>query len=171
MDSSGELLFTILSSLAQEESRNISENTTWGIRSNFKRGRPHINTKQLMGYKKDVDGNLVIDENQAWIVRRVYREFLSGVSPLDIAKSLNHDGINGVHGKPRWVKVTILRMLTNEKYVGDLLMQKTYTKDYLNKVQVKNNGEVEQYFIRDNHPAIISRDDWDRVQRMLENDK
>ena len=168
MDASGELLFTILSSLAQEESRNISENTTWGIRSNFKRGKPHINVVQLMGYKKDDDGNLVIDENQAWIVRRIYAEFLDGILPLDIAKGLNKDGINGVHGRPRWVTVTIIRMLRNEKYVGDLLMQKTYTKDYLNKTQVKNNGEVEQYFIRDNHPGIISRSDWELTQKRLD---
>ena len=168
MDSSGELLFTILSSLAQEESRNISENTTWGIRANFKRGIPHINVKQLMGYEKDETGNLVIDESQACVVRRIFREFLSGTSPLDIAKGLNRDGVCGVHGRPCWARVTIERMLRNEKYVGDLLMQKTYTKDFIGKVQIKNSGEVEQYYIRDNHPAIICREDWDRVQKMLD---
>ena len=167
MESSGELLFTILSSLAQEESRNISENTTWGIRANFKRGKPHLNVRQLMGYEKDESGNLIVDEKQAEIVRRIYREFLSGRLPLDIAKGLNRDGICGVHGRPCWAAVTIIRMLKNEKYVGDLLMQKTYTKNFIGKVQIKNAGEVEQYFIKNNHPAIIPRDEWDEVQRRL----
>ncbi len=168
MDSSGELLFTILSSLAQEESRNISENTTWGIRAKFKKGRPHINVKQLMGYDKDEEGRLVIDEAQAVIVRRIFSEFLSGRLPLDIAKNLNSDGVCGVHGRPCWAAITIIRMLRNEKYVGDLLMQKTYTKDFIGKVQVKNAGEVEQYFIKDNHPAIIDRASWNEVQRRLD---
>ncbi len=168
MDSSGELLFTILSSLAQEESRNISENTTWGIRANFKRGKPHINVKQLMGYEKDEEGRLVIDESQAAIVRRIFTEFLSGKLPLDIAKGLNAAGVCGVHGRPCWAAITIIRMLRNEKYVGDLLMQKTYTKDFIGKVQIKNSGEVEQYFIKDDHPAIIDRASWDEVQRRLD---
>ena len=168
MDSSGELLFTILSSLAQEESRNISENTTWGIRANFKRGKPHLNVKQLMGYEKDEKGDLVIDERQAAVVRRIYREFLDGKLPLEIAKELNREGVCGVHGRPCWAAVTIIRMLKNEKYVGDLLMQKTYTKDFMGKVQIKNSGEVEQYYIRDNHPAIISRQEWDLAQQMLD---
>lgn len=168
MESSGELLFTILSSLAQEESRNISENTTWGIRSNFKRGIPHLNVKQLMGYEKDENGDLVIDESQARVVRRIYSDFLQGKTPLEIAKELNREGVCGVHGRPCWAAVTIIRMLRNEKYVGDLLMQKTYTKNFIGKVQIKNNGEVAQYYIRDNHPAIIHRDDWEKVQRRLD---
>ena len=164
MEASGELMFTILSSLAQEESRNISENTQWGIRSKFQQGIPHINCESLLGYDKDEDGNLVINEEQAKTVRRVYREFLEGWSASEIARRLNNDGIPGVHGKPRWFPITIERMLKNEKHVGDLLMQKTYTADFLTKRQEDNDGELEQYFIKDNHPAIISRDDWEAVQ-------
>ena len=121
-----------------------------------------------VAHEKDEAGNLVIDESQACVVRRIFREFLSGTSPLDIAKGLNRDGVCGVHGRPCWARVTIERMLRNEKYVGDLLMQKTYTKDFIGKVQIKNSGEVEQYYIRDNHLAIICREDWDRVQKMLD---
>ena len=164
MEASGELMFTILSSLAQEESRNISENTQWGIRSKFQRGIPHINCEALLGYDKDENGNLVINEGQAKTVRRIYREFLEGWSISEIAKRLNDDGIPGVHGKARWFPVTIERMLRNEKHVGDVLMQKTFTADFLTKTQAENEGQLEQYFIKDDHPAIIPRGDWEAVQ-------
>lgn len=167
MEASGELMFTILSSLAQEESRNISENTAWGIRSKFRQGIPHINTEALLGYDKDADGNLVINEEQASVVRRVYREFLEGWDISDIARRLKDEGIPGVHGRVSWHAVTIKRMLQNEKHVGDILMQKTYTTDFLTKTQTENNGELEQYYIKDNHPAIISRENWDAVQLEL----
>ena len=164
MEASGELMFTILSSLAQEESRNISENTAWGIRSKFQRGIPHINTEALLGYDKDADGNLVINEEQAAVVRRIYRDFLEGWTPSEISRRLNAEGVPGVHGVANWYPCTIERMLQNEKHVGDLLMQKTYTADFLTKTQADNNGDLEQYFIKDDHPAIIPRDDWDAVQ-------
>lgn len=167
MESSGELMFTILSSLAQEESRNISENTAWGIRSKFQRGIPHLNTEALLGYDKDADGNLIINEEQAAVVRRVYRDFLEGWTPSEISRRLNTEGIPGVHGVAKWYPCTIERMLLNEKHVGDLLMQKTYTSDFLTKTQTENNGDLEQYFIKDDHPAIIPRDDWDAVQLEL----
>ena len=167
MEASGELMFTILSSLAQEESRNISENTAWGIRSKFQRGIPHLNTEALLGYDKDADGNLVINEEQAAIVRRVYRDFLEGRTPSEIARRFNTEGVPGVHGEAKWHPCTIERMLQNEKHVGDLLMQKTYTSDFLTKAQVENNGDLEQYFIKDDHPAIIERAQWDAVQLEL----
>ena len=164
MEASGELMFTILSSLAQEESRNISENTAWGIRSKFQRGIPHINCESLLGYDKDTDGNLVINEEQAAVVRRIYRDFLEGWTPSEISRRLNAEGVPGVHGTANWYPCTIERMLQNEKHVGDLLMQKTYTADFLTKTQADNNGDLEQYFIKDDHPAIIPREDWDAVQ-------
>ncbi len=167
MEASGELMFTILSSLAQEESRNISENTAWGIRSKFQRGIPHLNTEALLGFDKDADGNLVINEEQAATVRRVYRDFLEGWTPSEISRRLNAEGVPGVHGKANWHPCTIERMLQNEKHVGDLLMQKTYTSDFLTKAQAENNGDLEQYFIKDNHKGIIPREDWDAVQLEL----
>lgn len=167
MEASGELMFTILSSLAQEESRNISENTAWGIRSKFQQGIPHINCESLLGYDKDADGNLIINEEQAAVVRRVYRDFLEGWAISEIARRLNEEDIPGVHGKANWYPCTIERMLQNEKHVGDLLMQKTYTSDFLTKTQSDNNGELEQYYIKDDHPAIIPREEWDAVQLEL----
>ena len=168
MEASGELLFTILSSLAQEESRNISENVQWGIRSKFQKGIPQLNTESLLGYDKDEEGNLVINEGQASTVRRIYKEFLEGWTPAEIAKRLNEEDIPGVHGKACWHTVTIERILKNEKHCGDLLMQKTFTADFLTKKMEENEGDLEQYFIKDNHPPIVEREEWDAVQLEIE---
>lgn len=168
MEASGELLFTILSSLAQEESRNISENVQWGIRSKFQKGIPHLNTESLLGYDKDENGNLVINNAQAEVVRRIYREFLEGWTPTEIAKRLNKEEVPGVHGKACWHTVSIERVLKNEKHCGDLLMQKTYTSDFLTKKMEENEGDLEQYFIKDDHPAIVDRETWEAVQMEME---
>ena len=164
MDASGELMYTILASLAQEEARNISENTAWGIRSKFQQGIPHLNTTSILGFDKAEDGSLVINEEQAVVVRRVYRDFLEGWTVSEISRHLNVEGVPGVHGEAKWHPSTIESMLRNEKHVGDMLMQKTYTSDFLTKAQAENHGELERYFIRDNHPAIIPREKWDAVQ-------
>ena len=168
MDQPGELMFTILSSLAQEECRNISENTAWGIRSKFQQGIPHLNCESLLGYDKDEDGNLIINEEQAKVVRRIYRDFLEGWTVSEIARRLNEEEIPGIHGKAAWYPVSIERVLRNEKHVGDILMQKTYTSDFLTKKMAENNGDLEQYYIKDNHPGIVSREDWDAVQIELD---
>ncbi len=167
-DTTGELLLTILSSLAQDESRNISENTKWGIRSKFQKGIPHINTCKFMGFDKAEDGRLVINEEEAKLVRRIYREFLEGFTCSAIAARLNAEGIPGVSGEPKWLRVTIESMLKNEKYMGDSLLQKTYTADFLTKKQVKNDGEVTQYYVKDSHAGIIPREDWNAVQQEFE---
>lgn len=168
MEASGELMFTILSSLAQEESRNISENTQWGIRSKFQQGIPHLNTESLLGFDKDEDGNLVINEEQAEVVRRIFRDFLEGWTVSEISKRLNEESVPGVHGKAAWYPISIERVLKNEKHVGDILMQKTFTSDFLSKTMTDNNGELEQYYIKDNHTGIVSREDWDAAQLELE---
>lgn len=168
LDSTGELLFTILSSLAQDESRNISENCKWGIRSKFKNGEMHINTYKFLGYDKDENGKLVINEEQAEIVRRIYREFLWGRSPQEIAKCLEDDGTPGCYGQKRWYASTIIKMLKNEKHMGDALLQKTYTADFLTRRQVKNNGEVAQVYVKDSHKGIIDKEIWNAVQEEFE---
>ena len=168
MDASGELLFTILSSLAQEESRNISENCTWGIRHNFQRGIVHFNTTGFMGYDSDEEGNIIINQEQAKIVRRVFREFEEGWTPNEIAKHLNEEKINGVKGKPAWNGATIRGMLTNEKYKGDARLQKTYTADYLTKKRLRNEGQVEQYYVEDSHKGIIPKAEWEAVKMELD---
>ncbi len=167
MDASGELLFTILSSLAQEESRNISENSKWALRHNYRQGIVRVNTKGFMGYDADKDGNLIINPEQAKLVRRVFREFEEGWTPNEIAKRLNEDKIKGVKGRAAWDGSTIRGMLTNEKYKGDARLQKTFTQDYLTKKRVKNEGQVEQYYVENSHQPIIPRDEWDAVQLEL----
>ncbi len=164
MESSGELLLTLFSCFAQEESRSISENTAWGIRSKFQQGIPHLNTEVLLGYDRGADGGLVVNEEQAETVRRVYRLYLEGFSLNGIASALNRDGVPGVHGEAKWCATTIGRLLENEKYKGAMLMQKTFTVNYLTRQHVRNTGQLNQYFIEENHPAIIPREEWDAAQ-------
>lgn len=167
-DGAGELLFTILSSLAQEESRSISENVKWGIRSNFKEGKLHLNADRFLGYDKDEHGNLVINEEQAAIVKRIYYDFMNGINPDVIAKRLNEEQINGCKGEPRWACSTIWGILENEKYMGDAILQKTYTADYLTKKTEKNDGHLIQYRVMDNHEAIVDKELWEAVQLEIE---
>jgi len=115
----------------------------------------------------DEDGNLVIDPEQAEVVKRIYREYLEGYSMDKIAADLEADGILPGAGKPRWHTSTINKILRNEKYIGDALLQKTYTTNFLNKTRVKNNGIVPQYYVEGNHEAIIPKDIFLRVQEEL----
>lgn len=164
LDSTGELLFTILSSLAQDESRNISENCKWGIRSKFKKGELHLNTCKFLGYDKDEDGKLVINTEQAKTVARIYEEFLWGVNPQQIARELEEEGVPGCCGQTKWYTTTVIGILKNEKHMGDALLQKTYTADFLTKRQVKNKGEIAQVYVKDNHKGIVDRAAWEAVQ-------
>ena len=170
-DVSGELLFTILSSLAQEEARNISENTRWGIQSKFRKGIPHMHAARITGYDEDEKHKFIINEEQAKLVKRIYREFLEGVRIPEIASELNNEGVCGINGRPAWNMATIKAMLQNEFFKGDLRMQKGYTKDFLTKKQVKNEGrdaKYEQYYVENDHPAIIDKCDWEAVQLELD---
>ena len=168
LDSKGEVLLSILSSLAQDESRSISENSTWGIRRRFEQGKLHINHTKFLGYDKNKDGNLVINEKQAKIVRRIYTEFLDGKGACRIARGLESDGVLNWNGKAKWYEGSIRKMLTNEKYKGDALLQKTYTIDFLNKKRADNNGQVPQYYVEGSHPAIIDQEMWEAVQLEME---
>ncbi|MBS7527122.1 recombinase family protein [Fusibacter paucivorans] len=164
MESGGELLITILSSQAQEESRNISENTRWGLTRRFENGIISVNHKKFLGYTKDADGNLIIVPDEAVIVKRIFREYLEGKSIIQIAKGLQDDGIKTVTGLENWHPGTIDKMLSNEKFCGDACMQKTYTIDFLTKKKVKNQGYAPQYYIEDNHEAIIPKELFHQVQ-------
>lgn len=164
LDASGELLFTILSSLAQDESRNISENSKWGIRSKFKKGELHINTDQFLGYDKDEDGKLIINGEQAKTVRRIYDEFLWGKNPQQIASDLTDEKIPNGRGNTKWYTSTVIGILTNEKHKGDALLQKYYTEDFINKRLIRNHGEVTQYYVTDSHEAIVDKQTWEAVQ-------
>ncbi|WP_312906969.1 recombinase family protein [Tissierella praeacuta] len=164
LDGTGELLITILSSQAQEESRNLSENTKWGITRRYENGIIAINHKKFMGYTKDEDGELIIVPEEAEIVRRIFRMYLEGSSILEITRALERDKIKTATGKDKWHPGVIEKMLINEKYMGDALLQKTYTVDFLTKKRVKNNGIVPQYYIEDNHEAIIPKELFYKVQ-------
>lgn len=152
----------------QDESRSISENSTWGIRRRFEQRKLQINYTKSLGYDKDNNGNLVINEKQAKIVRRIFAEFLNGKGANRIARDLELDGVQNWHGKAKWYEGSIRKMLTNEKYKGDALLQKTYTVDFLNKKRADNTGQVPQYYVEDSHPSIIDKDMWEAVQLEME---
>lgn len=166
-DSKGELLITIMSSLAQEESRSISENCTWGMRKRFADGKVTVPFGRFLGYDRGEDGNLVINEEQAETVRKIYGLFLQGHSPYKIAKILTEEGIPTPGGKKVWGKAVVESILTNEKYKGDALLQKVYTVDFLSKKKKVNEGEVPQYYVEGNHEAIIEPSVFDRVQVLM----
>ncbi len=155
-DSKGELLLTIMSSLAQEESRSISENVTWGHRKRFADGKVSVPYGRFLGYDRGEDGNLVVNEAEAVIIRRIYSLFLEGLTPYAIAKKLTAEHIPTPGGKTIWRGSTVRSILQNEKYKGDALLQKVFTTDFLSKKKKKNEGEVPQYYVEGNHEAIIS---------------
>lgn len=169
LDAKGELLITIMSSLAQEESRSISENVRWGRRKSFADGKVTLPYGHFLGYVKGPDGRPAIDPEQAAIVRRIYRMFLSGYSFSQIAKAFTKEGlpVPGYKGE-RWHAATIKSILTNEKYRGDALLQKSYIEDFLTKKQVKNKGEVAQYYVTGSHEAIIDPATFELVQAEIE---
>lgn len=156
MESAGELLITILSSQAQEESRNISENMRWSIRRKYENGG--VSGKRLMGYCPDEKGHMVIVPEEAEVVRFIFKQYLEGDSVCAIARKLEEKGILTMRGNKKWNTGVIEKMLANEKYMGDALLQKTYTTDFLNKKRVVNMGELPQYYIENNHEAIIPKE-------------
>ena len=163
-DSKGELLITIMSSLAQEESRSISENVTWGQRKRFADGKVSMPYKQFLGYDKGENGVPVINEKEAETVRLIYRLFLQGKTSTGICKHLMELGIPTPGGKAKWRPTTVMSILQNEKYKGDALLQKKFTVDFLTKKQKVNEGEIPQYYVEGSHPAIITAIDFDMVQ-------
>ncbi|MCE5235839.1 MAG: recombinase family protein [Eubacteriales bacterium] len=164
LDSKGELLITIMSSLAQEESRSLSENVKWGQRKRFADGKVTLPYKQFLGYEKGEDDLPKIVEKEAAIVRQIYALFLEGKTPHGIAKHLTQSGIPTPAGKTKWLTSTVESILTNEKYKGDALLQKNFTVDFLTKKMKPNEGEIPQYYVENSHPAIISPEIFDLVQ-------
>ncbi len=167
-DSKGELLLTIMSSLAQEESRSISENVTWGQRKRMADGKVSFAYSRFLGLDKDKEtGKIVVVPEQAETVRLIFKLFLEGMTPHSIAAELTKRGIKTPGGKDVWNQQTVRRMLSNEKYKGDALLQKEFTVDFLQKKMKKNEGEVPQYYVEGNHEAIISPAVFDMVQAEL----
>ena len=164
LDSKGELLITIMSSLAQEESRSISENVTWGQRKRFADGKVTMPYRHFLGYRRGADGIPEIVPGEAELVKRIYRLFIQGKTAHAIGKILTAEGIPTPAGKEKWQSSTIESILQNEKYRGDARLQKKFTVDFLQKKMKVNEGEVPQYYVENSHPAIIDPEEWDLVQ-------
>jgi DNA invertase Pin-like site-specific DNA recombinase len=164
LDAKGELLITIMSSLAQEESRSISENVAWGKRAKAASGRVYLPYKQFLGYERGPDGLPQIVESEAKTVRFIYKLFLEGKTPSGIARHLEQRQILSPGGKERWHHGTVASILTNEKYKGDAILQKTFCTNFLTKKMKRNEGELPQYYVTGSHPAIIPPEVFDEVQ-------
>ena len=171
LDSKGELLITIMSSLAQEESRSISENVTWGQRKRFADGKVSLPYGRFLGYDKGEDGLPEINEEEAVTVKLIYRMFLEGSTPHAIAKHLTAKGVLSPGGKDRWLQGTVKSILQNEKYAGNAVLQKTFTVDFLTKKKKVNEGEIPQYYVENSHPAIIEPEVYNMVQKEFERRK
>ncbi|MDU6264646.1 MAG: recombinase family protein [Anaerocolumna aminovalerica] len=167
MDSKGEVMLTIMASLAQQESQSLSQNVKLGLQYRYQQGEIQVNCKWFLGYAKDENKKLIIVPEEAEIVKRIYREYLEGASMLKIARGLEADGILNGAGREKWHTSNINQILRNEKYIGDALLQKTYTTDFLTKTRVKNHGIVPQYYVENSHEAIIPREIFMQVQEEL----
>jgi site-specific DNA recombinase len=167
MDAKGEVLITIMASLAQQESQSLSQNVKLGLQYRYQQGKVTVNCNRFLGYTKGNDGKLVIDPEQSEVVKRIYREYLEGSSMDKISAGLEADGILTGAGKEKWHTSTINKILRNEKYMGDALLQKTYTTDFLTKKRIRNNGTVPQYYVEDDHEAIIPKELFMQVQEEL----
>lgn len=162
-----EFLIALFGSFAQAESESISKNVTLGNQMAFKSGKARIQYRGLLGYRRGSDGKPVIEPTEAETVRRIFMLFLEGGTIRSIAEKMIAGNRLTAQGDLKWTATMIRRILHNEKYVGDVLMQKTYTLDCITHKSVKNNGERAMYLIQNNHPAIIDRDTYNRVQQEL----
>jgi len=160
----GELMLTVLSSFAQEESRSVSENCKWRLRHKFAEGRPSSTT--MLGYKL-VDGVFMVEPAEAEIVRMIYNDFLSGMGKTAIVKKLLADKVPTKRGDS-WTELAVSHILRNEKYIGDMLLQKTFSKDHISKKKCFNKGELPMYYVENSHEAIIDKDTFQKVQAELD---
>ncbi len=161
-----EFMIALYGSFAQAESESISKNVSWGKEKAYREGKVQFQYKHLLGYKKGADGKPEIIPEEAETVKLIYAMFLDGHSMKNIALILQAKGIPTKTGT-EWRTNTIKRILQNEKYVGDALLQKTFTSDYITHKVVKNNGERPMYLVTDHHDPIVDRDTYNRVQQEL----
>ena len=165
MDSKGEFIITLMSSLAQEESRSMSENILWAVRKRYAQGKGSFAYSRVLGLDKGKEKfEIVVNREEAVIVCKIFRMFIQGLTPHTIAIALTAAGIPSPGGCEVWSAATVRRMLSNEKYKGDMLLQKKFTVDFLEKKMKPNEGEVPQYYVTGSHPAIIEPDEWEQVQ-------
>ena len=170
----GEVLITILAAMAEQESRTMSTNIKWSYQKKFKNGEVTLNTSSMWGYiktgRKDADGKEIyeINEEEAAIVRRIYREFLAGITPARICRGLEEDGILTKRGNKKWSTSVIRSILSNEKYTGNAILGKTFKPDVLSKKRQKNMGQVPMYYAEGSHPAIIDMETFELVKAELQ---
>ena len=163
LDSKGEFLITLLTSLAQEEARSISENTAWGIRKRFADGQYAVGYKHFLGYNAGFE----VNKEQAVFVRLIFRMYIQGYSTCRIAKILQEWEIKSPANGDRWHPSSVISILKNEKYKGDALLQKSFTVDFLTKKAKKNEGELQQYYVHEGHEAIIDAMAFDYTQTLI----
>lgn len=161
-----EFEITLRSMLAQDESRNTSENIQWGFQRKFEKGYIFTKYKNFMGYTC-VDGEIVIVQEQAEVVRKIFELYLQGLSFGQIKVYLESMRIKTITGNDHWDTTTIQKMLKNEKYKGDTMLQKTYTEDFMTGKKARNVGQRNQYYVRNSHPAIVSGEVFDKVQEEM----
>lgn len=162
-----EFMIALYGSFAQAESESISKNILWGKEKAYREGKVPFQYKKLLGYRKGADGKPEIVPEEAETVRSIFNLYLDGYTLLNIAQILMDQKITTATGKSEWTKSAIQSILKNEKYVGDALLQKTFTADCITHKVVKNNGERPMYLVTDHHTPIIDRDTFDRVQQEI----
>lgn len=160
-----QVLLTAYCALAQAESEDISRNIKWGIKRGFEKGTSGYAEFACFGYKRGDKGRLVIDEPDAEIVRQMFEMRANGYSLGAISNWLYENNTSSPTGKARWSRETISKLLQNEKYTGDVLLQKTFVEDLFSGKQTKNRGELEKFLIHEHHPAIISRELFEAVNQ------
>lgn len=170
-DDKSKLVISILSALAELESQQKSIAIKEGIRYRMQEGLYKFSVKNTLGYYRNYAGMVKIEPAEAEIVRYIYDSFVEGASPAEIADALTEQGIRSPKGMERWRTATIRNILRNEKYCGDVLYQKTFSKDYLTHKSVKNRDILPQWYWENNHPAIISREQWNKAQEILDSGK
>ena len=166
-DAETELIMSVHAAFAQAESEGLSEAIKWGFKSGFKSGRSKLYTRKCFGYKKNQDGELMIYEEQAIVVRQIFELYLSGYSVDMIMEELADKNINSPTGKERWSKRTIQTMLTNEKYMGNVRVGKTYTTGFPNNRQKVNRGQQDQFIMEEAHEPIIPIEVFEQVQEEM----
>lgn len=159
-----EFLITLIEAYAQEESYNRSENILWGLEKGMKDGTSKLYNRRCFGYRKNENGDLEICPEEAEIVRLIFNLYLQGGSILSIINELESKEILTPSGKKKWCNQTVVKILTNEKYMGNVLLKKTYTDGFPNRKRKKNSGEKHQYLAEQMHPEIISKEMFDAVQ-------
>ena len=167
MKETSEFLITLFSSFAQAESESISQNVRLGVRMGMKQGKVSFQYAKLLGYERGEDGKPKIVPEEAKTVLRIYKSYLMGMSLGQIKAWLEEEKIPTAAGIQGWSYQVIRNILTNEKYIGDALLQKTYITDCITKIVKKNNGELPQYYVEGNHPAIVSKELYNRVQEEM----